>query len=917
MTVGSGPSGSRRKRRDEPPALLRYAGSIGVVCLAVWLRWMLRENLGDLYPYALPLFAVLVTARFGGLGPALLAVGLGVILCDLFLIPPYGGLALLGGGPESFGAALFVATGLGIAWLGGAMRSGRLLAERREADSRRRAAQIMMSPDAIVTWRLNGEILTWNAGAAKLYGVPEAEALGRPPEAILGPDIASYVSRFGEDGVWQGEVMRTTPDGREIHVEVHARVWSEGDDRIVAEIGRDMSGHRALEEALRDANQRLEELLSERTSDLNRASLSLMESEGKVASLVSSAMDGILTVDGSQTIVSANAEAEKLFGFEAGGLIGLNLDALIPDRFRRYHEQAYQRYEATGETKRKDGDAGLIVGMRADGTEFYLQASLSRVETASGVRCTVTLRDASDRLRTEDELRTYQTQLATALEVGRMGTWSVDLRENSVSWDDANLRIWGRTREELGDGSLERVFSFVHPDDRRMIADLTEETLRHSNQVSVEYRVVCRDGSIRWHRTRGRVDRDEQGIPVRYAGITTDITDQRKEEEARVRSQKLEALGTLAGGIAHDFNNMLAAIKGNAAYAATELEPGHPVQTSLDEIRRAAARASDIVRRIVAFARPDEHELQPVHLQDIVREAVLLARAALPAMVEVRQEYADDLPRVLADPSQIHQVVLNLATNAAHAIQSHGTITVRLEEVAVTRDFAETTAALRTGRYVRLSVQDTGSGIPSGILERVFDPFFTTKDPGVGTGLGLSVVHGIVTSHGGAVTVYSEEGRGTTFHVYLPVAESLATPSPDEEPAAPANGAGQRVLYVDDEEALVSLAQRYLTRMGYAVTGYVQPTEALEAFRAEPAQYDVVVTDLSMPLMTGFELVRKLRDIRADVPVVMLSGYVRDEDARAADDLGVRVFLSKPSSVEELARVLDELFRGGTPPIAP
>jgi len=384
------------------------------------------------------------------------------------------------------------------------------------------------------------------------------------------------------------------------------------------------------------------------------------------------------------------------------------------------------------------------------------------------------------------------------------------------------------------------------------------------------------------------------------------LTQERSRLEAQLRqSQKMEALGTLSGGIAHDFNNLLTAILG---YTSLAQEDPEEAQHSLSEISRAAMRAADLVRQILAFGRPQEAERRAVQLQPAIEEALRLLRATLPAMVAIRHHLVVDLPDVLADTTQVHQVMMNLGTNAAHAMGSQGgLLEVRLEEVTVSEDLARTLATMRAGQYLRLTVADGGCGIEKEVVQRIFEPFFTTKAPGHGSGLGLSVVHGIMKAHDGAVTVYSEPGKGTTFHLYFPVTKA-ASEQVVRAPSAVPLGRGEHVLHVDDEEALTFLNRRILEDLGYRVTSHNDPSEALQDFRARPDEFDALVTDYSMQVMSGTALVARVREIRPELPTIMLSGYCRPEDVEAAHRAGVEELLMKPSGLGDLGRVLHRLL---------
>jgi len=371
------------------------------------------------------------------------------------------------------------------------------------------------------------------------------------------------------------------------------------------------------------------------------------------------------------------------------------------------------------------------------------------------------------------------------------------------------------------------------------------------------------------------------------------------------QSQKMESLGTLAGGIAHDFNNIILAIGGNASLAIEDLPPDHPAMKSLLEISRASARASSLVRRILAFSRRQSANRKVLSLQPVVEEALGLLRSTLPARIQIRTNFADGLPPISADSTQIHQVIMNLGTNAARAIgDANGTLEVNAVALKISGDDPARRHRMKEGHYVRLSMSDTGCGMDRETQERVFDPFFTTQMPGQGTGLGLSVVDGIMKDHEGSISLYSEPGRGTIFHLYFPAVVSAVQVPLDSKEAPPMPGNNERILYVDDEDALIRLASRALKKLGYVVTTFADPTEALQAFREHPDQFDVIITDISMHGMSGVELAQQIRNIRRELPIILTSGYIRKEDQDAAHLLGIKELVLKPDTIDELARAL-------------
>ena len=387
-----------------------------------------------------------------------------------------------------------------------------------------------------------------------------------------------------------------------------------------------------------------------------------------------------------------------------------------------------------------------------------------------------------------------------------------------------------------------------------------------------------------------------------------------EEQRARLetqlhQAQRIQSLGTLAGGIAHDFANVVAAMLGNAELASVSLPGDHRVQRNLANITHAGERAADLIRRILMFSRKQAPQRRLIRLQHVVDDALRLLRTTLPSVVEIETSFDAAAPGILADATQMYQIVMNLGTNAAHAMGPRGgRLMLRVETVTLHRSAPGVPPDLTDGEYVLLSARDTGCGMDGATVERIFEPFFTTKPVGEGTGLGLSVVHGIVKSHDGAITVDSAPGAGTTFRLYFPVASADVVATAERAEPTDVRGHGERVLCVDDEEALVDMTTRMLERLGYRVAGFTDPREALAAFRASADDFDAVITDLSMPGLSGLELAREIRRLRSDVPLVFASGYVRSDDVPELLQLAPSELLVKPNTVAELGPALYRLL---------
>ncbi|WP_155890678.1 ATP-binding protein, partial [Desulfuromonas sp. TF] len=393
-----------------------------------------------------------------------------------------------------------------------------------------------------------------------------------------------------------------------------------------------------------------------------------------------------------------------------------------------------------------------------------------------------------------------------------------------------------------------------------------------------------------------------------YAAVIRDQTHEVKLQRQLRQAQKMEAIATLSGGIAHDFNNILAAITTNTEMALDHVPEKSIVLEHLSIVLKAGFRAKNLVKQIMTLSCQVEKERQPVRLDHVVGECMKLLRPSLPATIDMRHHSGGDLGLVLADPGQIHQVIMNLCTNSADALREKGgSLDIMLQNVDLAAGDPAAVPQLPGGRYVRLSISDTGHGMEEKTMERIFDPFFTTKGPGRGTGLGLSVVHGIVKNHGGGISFASKPDKGTTFHIFLPRTD-LPEKVMEETSSVPLTGGRERILFLDDEEDLVFAGQRMLEKLGYAVVAGTDSLEALEVFRSQPDRFDLVITDQTMPRMTGQRLAREILGLRRDIPIILCTGLgcgagggITEQDARAA---GIREVVMKPVERDEFARII-------------
>jgi signal transduction histidine kinase/CheY-like chemotaxis protein len=391
--------------------------------------------------------------------------------------------------------------------------------------------------------------------------------------------------------------------------------------------------------------------------------------------------------------------------------------------------------------------------------------------------------------------------------------------------------------------------------------------------------------------------------------LIRDITEKRQLEERLRQSQKIESIGTLAGGIAHEFNNILGIVIGNTELALDEVAGGSKAAGNLQEIRTASLRGKDVVNRILSFARIAPAERKPVRVGAAARESLKLLRATIPTTIDIRQRLACDGETILADLTEIHQVLMNLCTNAAHAVEeTSGVVAITLEPVHLDRSAARRYDGLEPGPHVRLAVADTGQGIEPGMMDRIFDPYFTTKGVGRGLGMGLAIVHGIVKKNDGAIRIESEPGQGTTVEVLFP---QIGVQAEAEIPVhGPLPTGSERILVVDDEVSLVEMMTRMLERLGYAVVTATRSSEALQLVQRQPDRFDLVITDMAMPEMAGDRLAGKILSRRPDMPVILCTGHSDRIDAEGAAKLGIAGYFMKPCDMKTLAtevrKVLDE-----------
>ncbi|MCF8034132.1 MAG: PAS domain S-box protein [Desulfarculaceae bacterium] len=625
-------------------------------------------------------------------------------------------------------------------------------------------------------------------------------------------------------------------------------------------------------------------------------------SEALYTTLFERAGDGIflMEAEGEQTgrIFSANRSAERSHGYGPGEMEGLNIRELVvknvPGRLKQALAGEWLHFE--------------VDHFRRDGSIFPLEVSVGLVELG-GERFLVAMdRDISERRRAENERRERDIRFGEVFNNMSSGVAIYRPSPDGQKFifqdiNPAGLRMTGRSLDEVVGAEVREVFPSV--EDMGLL-DVFKRVWASGEPEHMPVTLYQDQAVSLW--VENYVCKLPGGEVV---AIYDDLTQVKNEEQERSRlenqlrqTQKLEALGTLAGGIAHDFNNILAAVMGYAELARDGVPASSPARDDIEQVMVASERARNLVRQILSFARRSQEPRSPMSLTPVVKETFKLLRATVPSTVEMKLSENLAADQVDADPVQMHQMIMNLCTNAAQAMEGRGgNLTLSMDRLELDPETAASYADLEPGAYMLLSVADDGPGIPAEIMGRIFEPFFTTKEPDQGTGMGLAVVHGIVQAHGGAVTVYSEPGQGTTFHVYLPVYTG-ATGRTRVEAVPEALKGSERVLFVDDEPALAELGRRILGGLGYQVEEFTSPREAWKAFAARPEDFDLVVSDYTMPKMTGRDLAAKITNLSPGTPVIICSGFNPQIDQEWLTRLGVSSLLNKPLVARELAEAI-------------
>lgn len=524
--------------------------------------------------------------------------------------------------------------------------------------------------------------------------------------------------------------------------------------------------------------------------------------------------------------------------------------------------------------------------------------------------------DISELKRAEQALRDNEERYRSILDNRNIGYFEVDLNGDIIFFNDSLAALTGYSPDELMGLNYK-----VYTDEKTSAVMKKKYTKIFRTGVPIEafeYCIKRKDGVLRMFETSVSLIRDTKYRPVGFRGLVIDVTERKTAEQERKKletelrqSHKMEAIGTLAGGIAHDFNNILSGIFGYSQLTEQNIDNPVKARAYISQIMKAARRAAELVRQILTFSRQSTHEKHLLKVSIVVKEALKLLRSSIPSTIEIRENVFSDAT-VLADPTQVHQVIMNLCTNAYHAMRmTGGVLTVELEEVEVHAAESVTEAGILPGKYLVLEVRDTAQGMDGELMGKIFDPYFTTKEIGEGTGLGLSLVYGIVEEHGGYIKVHSEVGKGSVFRVFLPISDDKSREKEEELTLEPLTGGTEKVMVVDDEESILISTRELLEDYGYQVSDFSNALLAFKEFKKNPDQFDLVITDMTMPKMTGDELSIELLKLRPDLPVIICTGYSEKITRKKALALGIREYVQKPVDTEKfiqlIRNILDEM----------
>ena len=763
------------------------------------------------------------------------------------------------------------------------------------------------APVGYLTLDQHGLITRMNLTASTLLGVERGRLGKKPLSSFLHPVSVDAYHRYLRDALQSEstctcELMLQKMDGTPFHACLESKLVKADGGLMLRMVIQDITARKTAEEELKTSHERFR-VLSEAT------------------------FEGIVLTDAG-IMVEANDQLAHILGYKKEELIGSNVASVVfPEDRARVMENIDTGRESVNEHRavRKDG---VVITVETHGKPFTYQGRPIRMTA---------IRDITERKQAEEEARLAMETFARAFR-GNAAAMALSRKDGLLlDVNDRWMELTGFRREEVIGKTTAELGIWKNPEERTAMIREVEQNgvlrgreatcLRRNGEewtglfsaqpvailgepVLVTSAVDITDRKRVEEALQRERDKLEKRVEERTAELRTAYeslqkeTGEREKTESQLRQvQKMEAIGTLAGGIAHDFNNILAGIIGFTEMVIDDIPKENPIHRRLELVLKSGFRGRDLVRQILAFSRKTGHGRAPISLSPLIEETLSLLRASLPSTIAMKVDMKSFPEKVVASPSEIQQVIMNLATNAAHAMGGGGELSITLDKV---ESDLPVSPDLPPGRYMEIAVRDTGTGINPEAINRIFEPFFTTKEVGQGTGLGLSVVYGIAKALKGDVTVESTPGIGSTFRVFVPVAEESGVSH--EIPKAGIPRGTERVLFIDDEEFLSELGRDFLEGLGYKVTAMTDPAQAVALFLRHPSNFDLVFTDMTMPGTTGLEIARSLLDKRSDIPIILCTGYSDDVSTEKAMAMGIRGFLMKPLSRNEMATAIRQVL---------
>lgn len=777
------------------------------------------------------------------------------------------------------------------------------------------------APDAIITLDSSHCVLDWNPGAEKIFGYSKDEAQGRNLDDLVSRPDVDQEARSNTFQVLSGQTMkpaeyvRYRKDGSAVHViasgapiiidnvlkrviavytDISEKKQAKGINKALFNISNAVNTTKNLNHLFRSIHNSLGTIIDATNFfiaivDIKKRTIYFPYHVDMVDDDFSPITDfdpddsltGMVVLQGKPVLLKKEdlekrASTDGIWGPEP--LIWMGAPLIV-----------------------KDEIIGVIAVQSYTDPELYNEKDLQILSTVSEQ-----IASAIYRKRAADELQVSEKKYRNIFENSIEGIFQSTPEGRFISVNPAFAQMLGYESAEDLIALITDIETQIYSDpaDRHKYDGLLKKKGKAEN---FEVKFKKKDGSEIWVSLSTHVVYDQNGNIAMYEGFASNIDDRKKLEDQLQQAQKMESIGTLAGGIAHDFNNILFPILGNIEMVLNDIPEDSPIRSRLEKIHKSSLRASDLVKQILTFARQKSGKFILMKMQPVIKETLKLIRSTIPTTIEIKSNIPKECSPVTADPTKIHQIIMNLAANASHAMEeTGGQMNVELKEVELgEQDLFN--QDIKPGTYACLSVSDTGKGMDKKLIQKIFDPFFTTKQKGKGTGMGLSVVHGIVAGMKGDIKVYSEPGKGTEFHVYLPAAETVEEKQTANDDT-PIQGGSEHILLVDDEKPVIDMEQNILKRLGYKVTARFSSLDALEAFRAHPDKFDLVITDMAMPNMAGDRLSAELIKIRPDIPVLLCTGFSETMSEEKAQSLGIKGFLGKPIIVKDFAHTIREVL---------